>query len=58
MDACVQDVKEILKVYFPKSREEKQAMEKRYLCLDVGGTSVKYAVCDENGQMLTRGKHL
>lgn len=31
-------------------------VEKRYLCLDVGGTSVKYAVCDENGQMLTTGK--
>lgn len=31
-------------------------MEKRYLCLDTGGTSVKYGVCDENGQMLSSGK--
>ena len=31
-------------------------MEKRYLCLDTGGTSVKYGVCGENGQMLSSGK--
>lgn len=31
-------------------------MEKRFLCLDIGGTSIKYAVCSEEGQMLDRGK--
>ncbi len=31
-------------------------MEKRYLCLDTGGTSIKYAVCNEEGDMLTTGK--
>ena len=31
-------------------------MEKRYLCLDVGGTSVKYGVCSEEGEILTAGK--
>lgn len=31
-------------------------MEKRYLCLDVGGTSVKYGVCGEEGEILTAGK--
>lgn len=31
-------------------------MEKRYLCLDVGGTSVKYGVCSEEGQILDSGK--
>ncbi len=28
----------------------------RYLCLDTGGTSVKYAICDENGCMEHRGQ--
>ncbi len=31
-------------------------MEKRYLCLDVGGTSIKYAVCGEDGQLFSTGK--
>ncbi len=31
-------------------------MGKNYLCLDTGGTSVKFSVCDENGQILSRGK--
>ncbi len=31
-------------------------MAKRYLCLDTGGTSIKYAVCDESGTMLESGK--
>lgn len=31
-------------------------MEKKYLCLDIGGTSVKYAICSENGKIITRGK--
>lgn len=31
-------------------------MEKRYLCLDTGGTSIKYAVCSEEGEILARGK--
>lgn len=31
-------------------------MAKRYLCLDTGGTSIKYAVCHEDGTILERGK--
>lgn len=31
-------------------------MARRYLCLDTGGTSIKYAVCDENGTMMEKGK--
>lgn len=31
-------------------------MTERYLCLDTGGTSIKYAVCDQHGTMLENGK--
>lgn len=31
-------------------------MSMRYLCLDIGGTSLKYAVSDENGNFLCTGK--
>lgn len=31
-------------------------MERRILCLDIGGTSIKHALCDERGQMLEIGK--
>lgn len=31
-------------------------MKKRYLCLDTGGTSIKYAVCNEDGDILENGK--
>lgn len=31
-------------------------MERRFLCLDIGGTSIKHALCDAEGQMLKVGK--
>ena len=38
------------------TEQKEKNMGKNYLCLDTGGTSVKFSVCDENGQILSRGK--
>ena len=29
---------------------------KKYVCIDIGGTAIKYGIVDENGNMLERGK--
>ena len=34
---------------------EEGLRERKYLCLDVGGTSIKYAVCREDGDILSSG---
>lgn len=34
---------------------EEGLRERKYLCLDVGGTSIKYAVCREDGGILSSG---
>lgn len=42
--------------FYEKRERGLHKMEKRYLCLDIGGTSVKYGVCSQDGEILTAGK--